>query len=222
MASASASVPGSASAAASVSVLPERHAPVKALLDELDRCLNTLAPGPGPSVTTILPRLRQEFWRAAALIYTTHPPAPVSSSPASAPPPPPPQDVRNWPAWLRRRVPEPRLVATLFPVFDPMLQEIKDKPRVAQRLNRVLRVFGTRDLLFMLDFGPNIAGSETALQHLAAFNTHNRVVSLGRISQALWAEMLSRPSLPDDEPPVPEVRELTRALRSEFLWLHVL
>ncbi|WDK22849.1 hypothetical protein CGRA01v4_14140 [Colletotrichum graminicola] len=187
-----------------LSVRPERRTQVRELLADLDRALNHLAEGPGAQIADLFPRLRAEFWKAACEIA-------VSGIHSGQP-----HDIRDWPLWLRARIPEPRLFSTLHPVFHPVVDEIRASPRRGQRFTRAAMVLGLRDYHMLLDFGTTICSSETALQNLAAFRYLQPAIPTDAIVRQVQAQMLLRPSLSPQEPPDPTVAECTAALNRKL------
>ncbi|GJC97799.1 hypothetical protein ColKHC_06625 [Colletotrichum higginsianum] len=111
--------PSSRPPAANPSVLPQRWPEVQRLLQELDPCLNHLAEGPGPNVADIYPSLRREFWRAAYLINAD----------------------ASFTAFLRARILDLRLQATLLPVFSSDLYSVRRDP-VLQRFTKAAKDLG--------------------------------------------------------------------------------
>ncbi|KAF0316096.1 hypothetical protein GQ607_016675 [Colletotrichum asianum] len=192
--------------AAIPSLLPQRWPAVRDLLAELDHCLNHLATGPGPNLTDIFPRLHKEFWLAAYAIKNSSSPTEDSGSIAS-------KDVRDWPSFLRQRIPDLRLQTTLFAVFTPTYTTIKDNANHLQRLHKASQDLGCSVYDVCLDFGLDIAESTYALQKISALFYRHPHITRDVLVSGLQDEMLSRPNLSPETPPAPTVAELTKAIK---------
>ncbi|KAJ4997712.1 hypothetical protein K4K48_006563 [Colletotrichum sp. SAR 10_66] len=190
------------------SILPQRWPAVRDLLGELDQCLNHLAAGPGPNITDIYPRLHEQFWRAAYAINRHQSQSDSDSSSRSNN-----RDVREWPAFMRERVPDLRLQATLFPIFAPSYNTIKLNPKHAQRINKACQDLGCTVYDLFLDFSTEVANSTHALQAISSLFYRHPEVTRDALVSAVQAEMLSRPSLTPDTPPTPTVSEVTKAIK---------
>ncbi|KAI8220251.1 hypothetical protein K4K54_008765 [Colletotrichum sp. SAR 10_86] len=190
------------------SILPQRWPAVRDLLGELDQCLNHLAAGPGPNITDIYPRLHEQFWRAAYAINRHQSQSDSDSSSRSNN-----RDVREWPAFMRERVPDLRLQATLFPIFAPSYNTIKLNPKHAQRINKACQDLGCTVYDLFLDFRTEVANSTHALQAISSLFYRHPEVTRDALVSAVQAEMLSRPSLTPDMPPTPTVSEVTKAIK---------
>lgn len=193
------------------SILPQRWPAVRDLLGELDQCLNHLATGPGPNITDIYPRLHEQFWRAAYAInrHKSQSDSDSSSSHSNN------RDVRDWPAFMRERVPDLRLQATLFPIFAPSYNTIKLNPKHAQRINKACQDLGCTVYDLFLDFSTEVANSTHALQAISSLFYRHPEVTRDALVSAVQTEMLSRPSLTPDTPPTPTVSEVTKAIKSK-------
>ncbi|KDN61553.1 hypothetical protein CSUB01_12240 [Colletotrichum sublineola] len=191
---------------APLSILPQRDPAVSAILADLDRALNHLAIGPGATISNLFPRLQSAFWKSAWAINAARiaPDAPAAAA----------IDVRDFPAWLRGRIPEPRLQVTLFPVFNTAITAIKDAENkvLLTRLTAAAKDLQCSLYDVFLDFGDTIATSTHALPKLSKARKSVPALSRDQIVRALWAETLARPDLSPDSLPTPTVRELTKAL----------
>ncbi|KAI8175161.1 hypothetical protein K4K52_007982 [Colletotrichum sp. SAR 10_76] len=190
------------------SILPQRWPAVRDLLGELDQCLNHLAAGPGPNITDIYPRLHEQFWRAAYAINRHQSQSDSDSSSRSNN-----RDVREWPAFMRERIPDLRLQATLFPIFAPSYNTIKLNPKHAQRINKACQDLACTVYDLFLDFSTEVANSTHALQAISSLFYRHPEVTRDALVSAVQAEMLSRPSLTPDTPPTPTVSEVTKAIK---------
>ncbi|KAI8295539.1 hypothetical protein K4K59_004544 [Colletotrichum sp. SAR11_240] len=190
------------------SVLPQRWPAVRDLLGELDQCLNHLAAGPGPNITDIYPRLHEQFWRAAYAINRHKSQSDSDSSSHSSN-----HDVREWPAFMRERIPDLRLQATLYPIFAPSYNTIKLNPKHAQRINKACQDLGCTVYDLFLDFSTEVANSTHALQAISSLFYRHPEVTRDALVSTVQAEMLSRPSLTPDTPPTPTVSEVTKAIK---------
>ncbi|KAI8258682.1 hypothetical protein K4K53_004224 [Colletotrichum sp. SAR 10_77] len=192
------------------SILPQRWPAVRDLLAELDHCLNHLATGPGPNLTDIFPRLHKEFWLAAYAIKNSGSPSEDSGGIAS-------KDVRDWPSFLRQRIPDLRLQTTLFAVFTPTYTTIKDNANHLQRLHKASQDLGCSVYDVCLDFGLDIVKSTYALQKISALFYRHPHITRDVLVSGLQDEMLSRPNLSPETPPTPTVAELTKAIRNQTI-----
>ncbi|KAI8309570.1 hypothetical protein K4K61_001573 [Colletotrichum sp. SAR11_59] len=163
--------------------------------------------GPGPNLTDIFPRLHKEFWLAAYAIKNSSSPTEDSGSIAS-------KDVRDWPSFLRQRIPDLRLQTTLFAVFTPTYTTIKDNANHLQRLHKASQDLGCSVYDVCLDFGLDIAKSTYALQKISALFYRHPHITRDVLVSGLQDEMLSRPNLSPETPPAPTVAELTKAIKT--------
>ncbi|KAK1974894.1 hypothetical protein LZ30DRAFT_739147 [Colletotrichum cereale] len=189
------------------SLLPQRWPAVRDLLADLDRCLNHLADGPGATIADIWPQLRLEFWRAAFIISSSDQhQAAAAAAPLT--------DVRDWLAFIRARIPDRRLQATIFSVFYNDYEAVKANSTLLTRFTKAAQDLGCSAYDVFLDFGPDIPKSTHALQHISRAFHHNAATTRSAIVCGLQKEMLARPDLRPDQPPTPRVRELTKVLKA--------
>ncbi|KAL0929852.1 uncharacterized protein CTRU02_215282 [Colletotrichum truncatum] len=188
------------------SILPQRDPAVQALLGKIDKALNHFAQGPTVTICQLFDRLQVAFWKSAWAIHASKIARSLPSGEI---------DVRNFPAWLRGRIPNPRLQSTLHPVFSPWLDGIKGNTNHLQHFRKACSEASCSSLDLLLDFGLDIAKSMHALQAISKVTSPPSSLERESLVNALWNETLSRADLSPETLPTPTTRELTKAIKSK-------
>ncbi|GJC89868.1 hypothetical protein ColLi_12706 [Colletotrichum liriopes] len=151
--------------------------------------------------------LRRQFWRHAWRLHIAGPAAAAAAATAADPADPArPWDVRDFVSFLRRQLSQEELDFALFVVFRQSRAHMRDAaPAEVKRRYAALKgnVGGLAEDALMLELGPRVLQSTTALKHLnSLLNPRNPAdrLSPASVFRAVRDQMLARHTAADEHP----------------------
>ncbi|GKT68951.1 hypothetical protein ColTof4_01374 [Colletotrichum tofieldiae] len=150
--------------------------------------------------------LRRQFWRHAWRLHIAGPAAATAATAADPADPARPWDVRDFVSFLRRQLSQEELDFALFVVFRQSRAHMRDAaPAEVKRRYAALKgnVGGLAEDALMLELGPRVLQSTTALKHLnSLLNPRNPAdrLSPASVFRAVRDQMLARHTAPDEHP----------------------